>query len=93
MADTTQYKIRISEALIARLEQMAADYSRKSGNQIAAEILEQYVDFWETAEIARQEILDKQRVELRAVYTRGKTSKAEIEKVLKDAQSRRKKNR
>jgi hypothetical protein len=93
MADTTQYKIRISEALIARLETMAREYTRKSGNQIAAEIVEQYADFWEQAELARQDVIQQQRVGLEGVYARGKTSRREIEKVLKDAQSRTKKNR
>jgi hypothetical protein len=93
MADTTQYKIRISEALIARLETMAREYTRKSGNQIAAEIVEQYADFWEQAELARQDMIQQQRVGLEGVYARGKTSRREIEKVLNDAQSRTKKNR
>jgi predicted transcriptional regulator len=91
---TTQFKVRISDALVERLNQMARDYNRKSGNQIAAEILEYYADFWEHAEQAKLAMLEQQRAGLTqnvsGYYNRGKSSRGEIEKVKKDAISRKK---
>jgi predicted transcriptional regulator len=92
--NTIQFKVRISDALVERLNQMARHYNRKSSNQIAAEILEVYADFWEHAEQAKLAMIDQQRAGLSAnitgYYNRGKSSKGEIEKVKKDAISRKK---
>ena len=85
---------RLCDALVERLNQMARDYNRKSGNQIAAEILEYYADFWEHAEQAKLAMLEQQRAGLArsasGYYNRGKSSKGEIGKVQKDAISRKK---
>ncbi|HEY7544431.1 MAG TPA: hypothetical protein VID27_06095 [Blastocatellia bacterium] len=89
--ETTQYKVRISEELVARFEELAEKYGRRSGNQVAAEILEIYTPLWEQAEAARMAVIDSQRagvVDAGDVYMKGRGSKGEIERVVKDASAR-----
>lgn len=58
---TQQYKLRLDEDVIARLDEFARKYGRRSGNQVAAEVIEQYLDFWEYAEAAKKVVLEDQR--------------------------------
>lgn len=69
---TEQYKLRITEDVIKRLDEIARRYGRRSGNQVAAEIIEQYLDFWEQAEQAKVGVLEKQRSVLSAGGARAK---------------------
>lgn len=55
------YKIMVPEELIARLDEAARQYGRRTGNKVAEEVLGQYLDFWIQAEEARQEMVRKQR--------------------------------
>jgi predicted DNA-binding protein len=61
---TDQYKLRLKVEVIERLEQMAQRYGRRSGNRVAAEVIDQYLDFWEYAEQAKQAVLEEQRAVL-----------------------------
>jgi hypothetical protein len=88
-----QMMLYADEQLIERLNSLAVKFGRKSGNFVAVEILEQYADFWEAAEAGKQAIVAQQRAglyETTGFYARGKTPRGEIEKVKKDAQSRKK---
>lgn len=92
---TTQYKIRISEELAERLDRLSTQYGRKSGNQIAAEVLENYLDFWEQAEMAKLSVIEQQReqLEITQPYMSGRGTKGEVRKVIKDAQARESKKK
>jgi len=61
---TQQYKLRLEEEVIARLDGFARKYGRRSGNQVAAEVIGQYLDFWEYAESAKHAVLKEQRAVL-----------------------------
>ena len=90
MADNEQYKVRIGTEIVRRLDELATRFGRRSGNQVAAEVIETYLEFWEAAEAVKTEIVDQQRAglfESTGVYTRGKGSRGEIEMVKKDARS------
>lgn len=88
------FTFRLDEELIKRLNDGAEKYSRKNGQEVAAEILALYVEFWERAEDAKRAVIERQRAGLAAdfevshPYMSGKGSRGEIEKVRKDAQSR-----
>lgn len=91
-----QFLLYLDEDLINRLHELAQKNGRKSGQFVAMEILEQYADFWQDAEEARQAVIAQQReglFETSGFYARGKGSKSEIEMVKKDAQSRAQKKR
>ena len=51
--------------LIERYERAAEKYGRRSGNQVAGEVLEQYLEFWEQAEEGRLAVISQQREVLR----------------------------
>jgi hypothetical protein len=88
-----QMMLYADEQLMERLNTLAVKFGRKSGNFVAVEILEQYADFWEDAEAGKQAIVEQQRAgmyQTTGFYARGKASRGEIEKVKKDAQSRKK---
>ncbi len=58
---TKQYKVGVDESLIERYENAAEKYKRRSGNQVASEVLEQYLDLWEQAEQGRLAVISQQR--------------------------------
>lgn len=62
--ETVQYKVRIPEELVERLDALAEKYGRRSGNQVAAEVLEIYTSMWEEAESARMAVIEKQKTRL-----------------------------
>jgi predicted transcriptional regulator len=70
---TEQYKVRLDENVIKRLDQIAQRYGRRSGNMVAAEVIEQYLDFWENAEQAKVAVLEQQRAALLAPATGTRT--------------------
>ncbi len=61
---TQQYKLRLEDEAIERLDKMARKFGRRSGNQVAAEVIEQYLDFWEYAEQAKKAVFEEQRAVL-----------------------------
>lgn len=62
---TSQYNVRLADDLIKRLNEAASGHGRRSGNQVAAEIIEQYLDFWQYAESAKQAVINRQREMIR----------------------------
>lgn len=58
---TKQYLIRLEEDVIQRLADVAASFSAPSGNQVAAEVIEAYLDFWVAAKERQQEAIEEQR--------------------------------
>ena len=58
---TKQYNVRLDVNLIARLEGIAELYNRDSGNKVAAEIVELFLDVWEDAEKARFRVINQHR--------------------------------
>lgn len=59
--DTVQFLLRPKRELAKRLDTLAKQFRRKSGNQVAVEILEQYTDFYAQAEQAKQDVLTQQK--------------------------------
>lgn len=60
--DTTGFFLRPERELINRLTQLQNEFKKtKTANQIAVEIISEYIEFWAEAERARQEVIDKQR--------------------------------
>jgi hypothetical protein len=88
------FTFRLEEDLIKRLNDNAVTFNRKNGQEVAAEIVDLYIEFWERAEEAKRAVLKQQRaglftdIEVSQPLMSGKGSKREIEKVKKDAQSR-----
>lgn len=58
---TKQYLLRLEEELIQRLSDAAADFGTSSGNQVAAEVIQTYLDFWVAAKKKQQEFIEEQR--------------------------------
>ncbi|MBI1764869.1 MAG: hypothetical protein HYR56_25955 [Acidobacteria bacterium] len=64
MSKKEQFLIRIETDLIASLQKAAEQYGRRSGNEVATEIITLYLPFWEEIEIGKQKTLEKQRASL-----------------------------
>ena len=69
---TTQVNVRMPEDLVKKLEQAAQKYRRRSFNQVALEIIEDYLEFWIQAEEVKQGFIAQQR----EMFS-GKTIRAE----------------
>jgi predicted DNA-binding protein len=69
---TDQFLLRPSVELIEKLKALADRYSKSSGQQVAVEIIEQYVDFWEEAEEAKQAVIKRQRAAVGERVTKSK---------------------
>jgi hypothetical protein len=55
-----QFKLTIDDDLLAQLKACAEDYEKPSANQVAVEILSQYLPFWrDAAELHRQVITEQ----------------------------------
>ena len=54
-------KITLDEDLVKRLEECASRYGRRSMGTVAAEVVTDYIDFWEEVERERQRIKERQR--------------------------------
>ena len=55
-----QYKIRLEEETIGYLAALARRYGRRTGNEIAGEVISQYLGLWEEAEQGKQAIIERQ---------------------------------
>ncbi len=60
-SETEQFNIRPDKALVLRLQKLADKFNRRSKAQIAVEIIEQYIDFWEQAETVKFNAVQSQR--------------------------------
>lgn len=58
---TNQYIIRPPQELIDKLRKLAGDYGRPSGNQLALEVITEYLDWWADAEQAKKDRRAEQR--------------------------------
>jgi metal-responsive CopG/Arc/MetJ family transcriptional regulator len=91
---TEQLLLRPSSRLVEKLDEAVEKFGKRSRNEIAVDILETYFSLWAETEQFKLDLVEQQKAELfknvTAVYARGKGSKAGVEKVLKDAQSRKK---
>ena len=58
---TQQFLLRLEEGLVGRLGALARRYGKASGNRVAAEVIETYLDFWESAEQRRAAAVAQQR--------------------------------
>lgn len=89
---TDQLLLRPSIQLLEELDDCVRRYGKRSRNEIAVEVLERYLPLWEEAERAKHAVIDQHlsAVTPSSVYRRGSGKKqGEIEKVLKDARSRK----
>jgi predicted DNA-binding protein len=59
--DKDQFLLRPNKRLIERLKNLAVKFGKASGQQVAVEVIEQYLDFWEEAESAKQATIKRQR--------------------------------
>ncbi len=69
--DREQLAVRLEKGVIAELHALARQYGYDSGNQVAAEIVLRYKEFWVAAKEAEAAVLEEQREVLL-----GKTSTA-----------------
>ncbi len=58
---TEQLNVRVPVGLSKRLERLALKFRKRSKATVAAEIVEQYAEFYEQLEQARLDVLDSQR--------------------------------
>jgi hypothetical protein len=98
MPKTDQLLLRPPVELIDRLEKAAEKYRKEASNrnQVAVEVLDQYLEFWEQAEEAKLAVMSQQRaglLEASQPYMSGRGTKGEAERVRKDAQAREEKKR
>ncbi|HKP85606.1 MAG TPA: hypothetical protein VJZ26_05900 [Blastocatellia bacterium] len=93
MADKSHWKLYLDSEIVNRYEQAADQFGKRSGNEIAAEVLNKYLDFWIEGEMARAQVFEQQREQLRVsgAYSRGRGGEAR--KAQADALSREKKKR
>jgi hypothetical protein len=62
---TDQMLLRLDVELLEELKTLATKYGKRSGNAVAAEIIEQYKDFWVELEEDKRELMQRQRSLLR----------------------------
>lgn len=58
---TEQFKLRIPDELIAALVTAARNHNRRSAQQVAEEIIQTYLPFWEQAEQVKKNRVSQQR--------------------------------
>jgi hypothetical protein len=61
---TDQFLLRPSDELIKKLRDAAIKYKRGSGQQVALEVIEHYLEFWEKVEERKLQEISKQRESL-----------------------------
>ena len=71
--DLEQMNVRLPKAVIGRIDRLAQKHGRRSRNQVASEVIEQYLDFWEEIEQAKLEALKQQRTGLVKVKSPSRT--------------------
>lgn len=59
--DTKGFFIRPERELINRLDRLSKEFKKGSANQVAVEVIVEYLDFWVEAEQARKDVLSKQQ--------------------------------
>lgn len=55
-SETEQFNIRINTNVLERLDKLAFEFNKRSKATVAAEIVEQYIDFWEQTEDAKRKV-------------------------------------
>lgn len=60
-SETEQLNLRADIKIIERLQKLADKFNKKSRTQVAVEIIEQYIDFWEQTELVKARAIQKQR--------------------------------
>ncbi len=93
---SNQLNLRPDDKLLERLDDAISRYGRKSRNEVALEILDTYLPFWEQLEETKLAVLEQQRAGLLEVsqpYMSGRGTKGEVQRVQKDAQAREQKKR
>src|SRR5262245_8613407 len=56
--DTQGFFLRLPRPLVNRLKRLADEFRKPSGNQVAVEIIEQYLIRWEEAEKAKRRLIE-----------------------------------
>ena len=89
-----QVKFYVDDEMKGRLDDLCERFGIRSNGAIAKAVLEQYLDFWEQAEQAKQAVIaaQQQRAGL-DVYTKGRGSSSEAARVRQDAERREKEKR
>ena len=93
MADKSHWKLYLDAEIVGRYERAAEEFGKRSGNEIAAEVLDKYLDFWIEGEMAKEQVFEHQREQLgvSGAYSRGRGREAR--KAQADALNREKKKR
>ena len=60
-SDEKAFRLRAPAALLDRIADLATRYGRRSSNTVIIEILENYAELWEAAEVAKREIVERQK--------------------------------
>lgn len=71
---TKQYLLRLEEGVIERLSDAAVRFGASSGNQVAAEVIDLYLEFWVAAKEAQQAVFKQQRAAISAEKGAAKPS-------------------
>jgi hypothetical protein len=61
MKKRNQVNLRMTEEMVNKLESAVLKYKQRSLNQVALEILEDYMDFWIQAEEVKHKFIEQQR--------------------------------
>ena len=93
MADKSHWKLYLDSEIVGLYEAAAKQFGKRSGNEIAVEVLDKYLDFWIESEVAKAQVFEQQREQLRVsgAYSRGRGEEAR--KAQADALSREKKKK
>lgn len=67
--DTVQFLTRPKREFVTRLDELAKEYKRESGNQLMVEIAEMYTEMWIEMEQARRVIFNEQWARLQKTLT------------------------
>jgi hypothetical protein len=93
MADKSHWKLYLDSEIVGLYEAAAKQFGKRSGNEIAVEVLDKYLDFWIEGEMAKAQVFEQQREQLgvSGAYSRGRG--VEAQKAQADALSREKKKK
>ncbi len=58
-----QYKLRLEEDLVQRLTEISQRFGWNSGNEVAADVIGRYLDFWVAAQEQALETYEAQRAQ------------------------------
>jgi hypothetical protein len=78
--DTIPMQIRPLRETSNRLHKLAEAFKKESGNQVALEIIEEYLEFWVQAEQAKRDTITQQQLALQ-----GAIKAALLTRPLRDA--------